>query len=386
MIENQINTKVKKVLFALVIALLFFPMIQQQWGLVDLKPLRGAFRVSSNPSFDFQNWLEGKYQDEKQKYIKQNVGFASFFIRLKNQVYFSAFNQAKAKSVVVGNNQYLCQEKYIMSFLGKDFVGEEKVHEDVLKLKRVVDTLQAKGIELVFIIAPGKASFYPELIPSSYDLNEKGVTNHEAYSKAIGQNEIHLLDFHSWFNEMKPTSAFPLIPKTGAHWSEYGELLAADSMISYINTIYHKKQIPSLSFGKIESSNEMRYSDDDIEKGMNLLFDIEDLTMGYPEFHIEELESAEKTKMLTVGDSFFTCMFRWIKPKEVFNNGQFWFYNKEAFHKGSSEPIILEGINVLKEVEKNDVVIIMTTDANLPNFTFGFVDQLFDCYYNSKVE
>ena len=382
--ENKNNRIVKKMLFISIIFLLFLPMIQQKIKLFDLKPLKGSFKKIKRPCFSSYNWFEGKYQAQQQNYLNQSVGFRDFFVRVFNQIHFSLYNEARANEVVIGKDKYLYELNYIKAHLGRDFIGEDKISEKTKKIKIISDTLRRKGIDLIILLAPGKASFYPEFIPERYNPQNRTTTNYEVFKRNLSESKVHLLDFHEWFREMKKKSQHPLFPKTGIHWSKYGEVLAADSIINYINTIQKKKYVPKLLISEIQISSEMRDTDDDIEDGMNLLFEIQDLQMGYPQFKIEKKSNLNQAKVLTVSDSYYWGMFNWGCSRDIFNEGKFWYYNKEIYPDSFTKSINVDDINIMEEVEKNDVIILLSTDANLYKFGFGFIDQLYDGYFNSS--
>lgn len=384
--EPTLHIKIKKILFAFVVVVLFLPMIQQITNFVELKPLDGSFTKLENPSFSLDNWLEGKYQVEQQDYLDQNIGFRPFFVRLYNQMHYSFFNQARAKYVIVGKENYLYEENYIKAHLGRDFIGYDKIEEKITKLQKLKDTLQTKGIDLIVVLAPGKGSFYSEFIPEEYEPHKKSTTNYEVYREKLSKSSIKLLDFKSWFSKQKKTSAYPLFPRTGIHWSKYGEMLAADSIIKYITSLSGNARMPQLIIGKVEHSNIMRDTDDDVEKGMNLLFDIKDLKMGYPQFKMQKYTSKDVPKVLTVADSYYWGMFNWGLSRDGFNEGQFWFYNEQIYPDSYKNPINVKDIDIQEEVEKNDVILLISTDANLYKFAFGFIDQLYDSYFNSKLD
>ncbi len=380
--ELKLNSIVKNILFVCMMFLLFLPMIQQITKFLDEKPLNGSFSISEDPTFSLSTWFDGVYQTEKQDYLNQSFGFRSFFVRTYNQMQYSLYKQARANGVILGKDGYLYEENYIKAHLGRDFIGEREIAEKIEKLKKLEDTLTSKGISLVVLFAPGKGSFYPEFIPESYNPAYRTITNYEVYREQILKKDIRFLDFNDWFRKMKSSSPHPLFPKNGIHWSKYGEVLAADSMIKYINSIQKDKTIPELVIGDIEVSDEMRDSDEDIEQGMNLLFNMEDLTMGYPQFHVRIDENVNNPKVLTVADSYFWGMFNWGMSRDAFNEGQFWFYNVQIYPDSYETPINVEDISIVDEVEKNDVVILISTDANLYKFAFGFIDQLYDAYFH----
>ena len=370
----------KKTLYLFFITLLFLPMIQQSVGLFEVKPLDGYFENIERPRLTFDNWFEGNFQMKQQTYLDENLGFRSLFVRIYNQLYYSLFHQSGSNGVVVGKGNYLFEKGYINAHFGRDFIGEEGINEKVRKLKVISDTLKRKEISLIIVMAPGKGSYLPEFIPEEYLSNCSTQTNYEMYIRFFRDAGISFLDFHSWFREMKLNTPHPLFPKTGTHWSKYGEFLAADSLISYINSIQMGKYVPNLKLKSVETSLIMRDEDDDIERGMNLLFDIEDLAMGYPDFHIETIEDSNWAKVLTIGDSFYWGMFNWGCSRDVFNEGKFWYYNKGIYPDSYNQPKNVQDVDVKSEVEKNDVIVLMFTDANLDEFAFGFIDTLYEAY------
>lgn len=380
---EKYHSIIKKGLYTCIIGLLFLPMWQQKTSFFELEALNGSFDLVEDPEFSNDAWLEGTYQEQKQAYINQQIGFRSLFVRIYNQWHFNFYNQAKANGVIVGKDDYLYEENYIKGYLGRDFIGEEAIVQKVEKLKRINNKLQEKGIKLIVLLAPGKGSFYPEYIPDSYDPKRKTTTNYEVYKREITKSGVKLLDFSAWFRSMKSSSHYPLFPKTGIHWSKYGEVLAADSILKYVASIQKDKTVPRLKIDGVKSSKVMVDSDDDIEKGMNLYFPIEDLEMGYADWSLEKTDSSQQVRMMTVADSYFWGMYNFGFSRDAFRNGQFWYYNEQIYPNTFVSPLNVSDIDIVKEVEKNNVVLLLATDANLYKFAFGFIDQLYDGYFKS---
>lgn len=377
--DSKLTHVIKNVLFGSIVCLMLVPLIQTKVNYFEVQPLNGSFATQDFPKFSIENWFNGIYQEEKQTYLNENFGFRPAFVRFYNQSYYSVFNIARANSVIIGKEDYLYEENYILAHLGRNFIGHSEISKTVDKIEVVSNALRKKGIDLVIVFAPGKGSFYPEYIPDEYNPSKITTTNYEVYCKKLARSDIHFLDFNAWFRTMKSSSPYPLYPKTGIHWSKYGEVLAADSMIKYINSVHPQKQIAGLKIGTIETSNVVRDTDDDIEKGMNLMFNISDLTMAYPHFEVLK-NSKNPPTIMTVADSYYWGIFNWGLSRDAFNNGQFWFYNELIYPESFEKEMHSKDIDIQREVEKNDVVIILTTDANLHKFPFGFIDRLYEVY------
>lgn len=378
--SSKSHILIQKSLFVVIVALLFLPMIQHKYQLVEIKPLNGSYTTIEKPKISYSNWFEGKYQTDIQNHLDQQVGFRNFLVRTYNQIHYSVFNQARANNVTVGKENYLYDVSYINAYLGRDFVGEQEVLDKVTKLQKISDTLRSLNIDLMVVFAPGKGSFYPEFIPDRFEPNRKTRTNHQAYAEAFHRSDIHFLDLNKWFTSQKATSKYPLFPKTGIHWSLYGEILAFDSMAKYVGAI-RDVQLPKMKIGNFETPDTVRGTDDDVEKGMNLLFDIADLKMGYPALSFVEQDTDTKLKIITVADSYYWGMFGQGISGRIFKDEQFWYYNKEIHSSSLPQSMLVEEINIRQEVEKRDLIVLLFTDSNLPNFAYGFIDQLYNLYF-----
>ncbi|RFC54770.1 hypothetical protein DXU93_07230 [Brumimicrobium aurantiacum] len=378
--------KYKKGLFIGILGILVFPLFLEFTEMIQLKPLKGSYEIPENPEFTLAQWFTGEYQDEKENFIKKSLYVRPVFVRFYNQYHYSFFNIPKANSIIIGKSSYLFGDNYIKEYFGTNFIGHQKIEEKVNKIQRVADTLKAKGIDLIVVLAPGKASFYPEYLPESYDSMSVGTTNYEVYNQQFLSSNIHYLDFKKWYLDIKETSKYPLFPKTGIHWSKYGELIAADSIIHYINSISPTKKAPELLLGKTKVTSDMWGTDDDIEQGMNLMFDIPDLEMAYPHYEYDTLNKQEQPKVLTVADSYYWGMFNFSLSKKAFDNGEFWFYNIDIFPSEEGKPSFVSEIDIVESVEQNDIVMLVSTDANLFKFPFGFIDRLYEAYYSDQLK
>ena len=175
---------------------------------------------------------------------------------------------------------------------------------------------------------------------------------------------------------MKGKSDYPLYPKCGIHWSKYGEYLAADSLIKYLE---HKtnRQLPHIELDTFYVQDENKDGDYDIGEGMNLYYPMDTYPMAYPHFRFTDTLNGNSPKVLTVADSYYWGFFNRGMSRDCFNDGRFWYYNNEVYPDMYDAPSFVKDLDFRSAVEENDVILIITTDANLYNFSFGFVNQLY---------
>lgn len=360
------------------IALFFGLMIYFQWRPYSkLEPLKGAIVTEQDTGFSSATWLNEDFQHRKEKYLNENFGFRSSLVRLHNQIQFSAFDVAFANGVVVGKNNFLYEVNYIRAVTGQDFIGEDSIQKSVHRMKRVAELLNNDGIKMIVVLAPGKGSFYPEYIPDRFGKPVE-TTNYSVYRKALLNSGIPFIDFNYWFRAMKDTSSYPLFPKTGIHWSQYGVVLAVDSLTHYIEQITHT-DLPDMEVTGIEYGNSIHQDDKDIEDGMNLLFKIPKYKLAYPQL-VFHGDGKTKIPSLTVADSYYWQIYGSGLAGQIFDPAQFWYYFERCYMTGVNGDWAVSTINIPQELRKQKVVLLLSTDANLSRFDYGFSAAVLKTY------
>lgn len=361
---------IKNALFGLVLAALLLPWLEQNEHFFNPKALGGVPPTSENVKFSLDKWRSAKFQEGQEAYISDHFGLRPFMVRFYNELFDQLFGEFKANGVIMGKNGYLFEENYLLAASGKDFLGADSIAQVVSELNFIKQDLAKQGKHLLVCLAPGKGSYFPEKMPSRFQY-EKQLRNHPFFVKALQQARIPLFDIQSWFEAMKPNALYPLYPKTGIHWSSYGEYLVADSLIKQVSAL-SQKPFPTLKLLHVEQDSKPRDRDDDIELGMNLLRNLPDLKMSYPKFKIQPLKAGQKApRVLVIGDSFYYGMYNWGMMQNVFEGGEFWYYNHERLVPGKETRYIEDIKNYAEEVGQFDVVVLLLTEANLPRFGFG---------------
>lgn len=377
---------IKRIIFIMILVLLCLPGFQQLSDFFNVKPLKGAVKKVDKPVLSVGGWMSGDYQLGEEEFINHNFGFRASFVRLHNQIDFWLFDKINANNVLMGKDGYLYEYSYIREYLGLNFLGKDVIDKKVDKLKSVSDSLSKRGIDLVVLLAAGKASYFPEYFPDSLSPESKTISNYDYFSKAFNTAGILNIDINKWFVSMKDTSKYSLFTKGGIHWSKYGEYLVADSLISYVEKLKGVK-LPHFKLESIEVTTEPRFRDNDIGEGMNLMVQNSDLKKAYPVLSFDSSGVVSSVKAMVVADSYYWELYNMGLSRNVFNHGQFWYYNKKIY---SSQPgwvtLPVDEANIRKEVEKNDVVFILQTEATLYRFAFGFIDKQFELYQQTDYD
>jgi len=367
--------RIKQFFFIAIFVVISLPLLQFWIPFNYEDPLKGAIELVQKPNFERKHWWSGRFQEEYEKWFNQKFGFRNTAVRLHNQIGYSFFNNAKANGVIIGNDNYLYEYNYIKAVTGKDFIGETEIIKRTKELKDIQDLIESEGKSFFVVFAAGKASFFPEYIPDKYGNVNARKTNYKYYSKHFQKEGINYIDFNKWFINNKNKSQYPLFSKTGIHWTMYGSLVVADSIIKYIENS-NKIDLPSIIKDEIVVSDSMQGSDNDIGEGMNLLFEFKGEKMAYPKYHFEPNQGKKQPKVLVVADSFFWSIFDQLRTPSCFSDVTFRFYNKEVRDSKGNFTVSTGLEDWKEEIAKNDIVFIMSTDANLRLFPWGFSEQL----------
>lgn len=372
-------TAFKRIWFVLLLAVLFLPLLQSRYHFVDEKPLGGTFVETPKPVVNLKTLFNETAQDSLMTWYTEQAGFRNSMIRLNNQMLYSAFGKISANGVVKGkgdNNFFVMP--YINSYMGETYVGEEKIQKNTQHLKLIQDMLRAKGITMLPVFVVGKASYYPELLPYQYFVKQYETNNYEAYLKAFNEQGVELIDFNRWFCERRDAEAHPVYCNLSTHWTLYAASLAMDSLVNFMESKTHQAQVHAV-VENYDTTYLMEH-DDELYRMMNLMFPMKHNTIAQPKFSYTQ---GYKPKVLVLSDSYWWVVYAWQVSlhQSLFSDGGFWYYNKTIYPKRN--PIQnVESVNYKQEIESQEFVLIVCTEASNNLWPYGFIERYLTSYDN----
>ena len=353
--------------------------VQEKWHLFKLKPLGGVTYTTEKPQLTLAGFASGKYQSGIEQYSRENFGFREWHIRLYNQCRYSLFNQVPNQFVVKGKDgKTFFEESYVISYTGETYLGEEHIRKNTEQLKLIQEMLRAKGITLLPVFTLGKASYYHELIPDKYLAKRNVTNNYQEYLKAFAEQGVEAIDFNRWFCERKGTEAHPIYCNLSAHWTVYAASQAVDSLVHYMERKTQQEQAHFEITGF--DTTYLMSQDDDLYSMMNLMLPIKHNTIYQPQFSFTE---GYTPKVLALSDSYWWTVYAWnvALPQNLFSDGGFWFYNKTVYPERS--PIQnVESIDYKQEIENQEFVLLVCTEATNHLWPYGFIERYLSGYDN----
>ena len=157
--------------------------------------------------------------------------------------------------------------------------------------------------------------------------------------------------------------------------------LAVDSLLTLIE---HRRAINmrDVFVDTLIIEHKARKPDYDMAAVMNLLFRLKDKEpLAYPVYKFEENpQNKDFPMVLVVGDSYFWNIFNTRIPHEIFKNEAFWYFGNLVYPDYYYQPTYVKDLNLKEEIEKQDVILLMTTDRFLYKFDWYLIDELYSIY------
>lgn len=347
--------------------------LQQRYLPFKLQKLDGYFIPKTYESARFDSWFSGNYQRQTEDYVNEEFGFRNFLVRLHNEILFRLFNKTNTKSVIIGEENYLYEYGYILAYNGKEFLGEGAINDTVNQIKRLQDTLNSLGKQLLVVFAPSKVRTYPEFISDSLNPDPERNTNYKFFKKEFENQGVNFLDFNPIFLNKKNNSPYLLFPQLGVHWSRLEAIKAYDTILKKLSSLSNLK-LPEIKITAIKEKDELEEPDNDIVNSMNLLYYPEYKKMAYPEFEIVK-DNRNMRNLMMIADSYWWDVFLRQLPKRTFDNNEFWYYNKEVWSNSFFGKKYADSLDLKRKILQNDLFVLLCTESNYSRIGFGFIKQ-----------
>jgi hypothetical protein len=374
--------KFLKVWWFFFFAVVSLPLLNHCTGIIFSNRLNGDYDLAKDTTFSKQGWWTGGYQEQKDKYLKDNMGFRPDFVRLGRQIDYTLFRESSGK--FVGKGGYLFLDEYIYAFLGKDFMGYDSIKKVVQKMQYVQQSFEQEGKTFLLTVAGSKPEYYPERLPKWPGNKKLGPTNREVFAKYCKQYGVNFIDFNDMLWEIKKTNDGPIYAKQSIHWTIYGATFAVDSAIRFIER-ERNIDLPNPDFSQlIYVDKALDKTDVDLGENLNLAIPIQE-NFIYPVIKVPRTATTTSMSTIYIGDSFFWLM-QADSLAHVNHDYQFWHYFKDVFIEDKpqhNECIAqIKDYNWRAKIDSTDCVMIVYTPLNLKRVGV-FIDSVYT-YYKEK--
>lgn len=371
----------KRILYFLFLVLMMLPLLQKWTHLIKEEPLAGFFKTHDAIALTPKTWFDGTFQTAFDANFNDSLGFHNTMIRIRNRVGYELFHKSGSKGVLLGKDDFMFEKDYIQAYYGEDYLGKNAILQEVSAVKKLQDELQRQGKTLIVVLAPGKADYHPEKIPKHWVSERTDSTNYLQFSKILKKQGVNFIDLNQWFLEQKSNTPYPLYPPYGTHWSYYGMLHAADSIIRYTEQLTNQK-LRHIVITKNEVDKKPRFTDFDLGSLMNMTGNpFKEHTLCYPVWHWSPDTNVQRPRLLVISDSYYWEIYNAGFQQQCFT-GSFWYYNSTVYPDSYTKETLTPSLNIKAELDSVDIVMIMSTTIGLKTFSWDFVKRCNDAMNN----
>lgn len=382
-------TRILCILTMLVFLLIF---LQEKTHFVHMKKLDGVVEEVAFPKFTMKDYSDREYQNNLENYSKQNFGFREWAIRCYNQYLWDFYGKTSVLDISVGNDGWLYEQWFVDDYYQSRMykytddpeVMKEKYRTEAYRLFKIQKILEEFGVTLFVMIEPGKDRVYPEHLPDGDKYTQPmGVKAADYYPYLFDSLGVNYVNFSKYFVEQKGKVDYPLFPQTGTHWSNIAAVHSADTLFRYMEHL-GKKNIHNIKIGSAYC-DKTRKPDDDLEKMMNLIREIPKDSSMYVSVSVDDDATAEKPKLIVIGDSFFWNFVNEVPLDSIFSDYQYWYYNSSVYF--SPNYTSTSEIDLVTELLGADYVMLSYCTSMIYDLGNGFIPNALVhlCYSDSKI-
>ena len=367
-------------LFGLLMVFLFAFMAQERLHLFKTQPLEGFVEKTEVPQLTMENYQSGQYQAKLEGHLSETFGFREPVIRVYNQYLWWCYRKTYCHFIDPGKKGYLFYSEAVNDYYGIEMLkrhftyerAKERAQDNVRMMSMLRNVLKDYDVEFLCFMAPNKTEIYSEYLPYHKPAPEGAFNTADYYDSLMNVVGFPHVEMTRWFQAMKDTASFQLIPKRDTHW-RYSAAYGFDSLFCYMNSL-NDFGIPDIKVLGMRQLDTM-YREND-EKTLNLIFPIPNDSPKYrPEVTVECGEGCRKPKVLFVGDSFVWDLETYLPWKEIMEDVEIWFYNKSGFVGFEKEYHPVTEINRLRSILNADYVVWYSSGSQWCRSSYGFVED-----------
>jgi hypothetical protein len=271
----------------------------------------------------------GAFQQSVANRFNERFAGRPMLIRATNELWFRVFRETSTSTshLALGIDDTLFEKAYLREYF-RERVEKQTLRPWVQQLQRFHELCKSRGVALVLIVSPSKASIYPELAPPKWQRFLDPRTRGSAQLlELLSEHGVPAVDASALLMREKTTNppAAPLFARGSTHWNARGAWLAGNELATRWRE--QGKNVQPLEVASSAESDKPVGEDADLLHLLNLLS-----KWRYP---IEQLIIAPRStppeqqlKLAAVGGSFSRALLRQLSSSSQFSEASLFFYYK----------------------------------------------------------
>ena len=351
---------------------LFFPSWEVHLG--------GVTKQQKTLSFSLEKFFNGSYQQKFEKWFIRSLGVRSLLVKTDNQINYSLFSQlssSRGGKALLGKDGHLIEKIYLKRAQGALTPKKKKLLEKVREIRKLNRLLLERNTTLIILVSANKPSTYPEIIPYSYAVPKRFISEYRGAKfliSALRDASIPVVSGAEIFEKITDKERKLLFAKTGTHWSELGSCYALSGLINTIREI-------DLEFKGALTCKTDGYRDfplpidRDLLSVANLWFP-EKLIAKAPKVLRETISQPknQRSSILFVGTSYLWSLFHHLNKTPFFSERDMYYYFKRSvpYPRGKERKIERSDPKWVQRALKHRYIVLEVNEAFPHRLGYGF--------------
>ncbi|MFQ5480386.1 MAG: hypothetical protein ACE5DW_03820 [Thermodesulfobacteriota bacterium] len=242
-----------------VLTFFFILLITSQvYGLV-LAPgttLQEKRKFAEIPEFKTASLIEGSFYSKLGKFLDDRYPYRSTLIIVKNWIDFYIFKTSPSPKVHIGTDGWLYLKKGMSSYFKDDCKRRAAARNLARELNMVEKYFKSFGKRFFFVVAPDKATIYPEYVGVERASHSCGKSFYDLFIDALEEYPLQgFIRLDKLLIEAKKDSQ--LYYQKGTHWNDQGALLASNAILQRLSTQSVNYKTPEIIFKEVERRQDL---------------------------------------------------------------------------------------------------------------------------------
>lgn len=185
-------------------------------------------RLAEFPELKKENEINSRWLPEAGEYFQEHFAFRNELVTANALLNGKIFGVSTADGVIQGTDNWLYYKDSLEDYLGEELLSERSLFNVAHTLSMMQETLNEKGVQFLFTVAPNKNSLYGENMPYYDSLKVSSDKNLVNLQKYLRQEQVSYGDLYETLSEEKEV----LYHKRDSHWNNKGAAVAAEILLS----------------------------------------------------------------------------------------------------------------------------------------------------------
>jgi SGNH hydrolase-like domain, acetyltransferase AlgX len=363
-------------------ALLLAPVVYSAVG-GERAELGGVTVSAKHVPLGRESFLKGSFQSQAETRFSRWLAIFGFLIKADNRINMTFLHQLSSNpksKIVLGNQGHLIERGYLPAFNRQRFPKRERLAGIADQIALLQQRLAKINKTLLVLISTNKPNFYPELVPSWYQVSDPPgrQASYEMFLELLGERGVSPLFSRELLKGAESETGVPIFAPTGTHWNEFAACRVVGEIANRVNRQYPGR-MGSLDCTSREWRKNTTAQDQDLLRAANVLFP---RTLLRPSPIVtgkltEAPGSPAKPRLLMVGTSFCWELLKVMNRFRLFGDREFLYYfRRQVLSKGGVQrPVNRDQYDVDASIDRHDVIVLEVNEAFVEKAGYGFVQR-----------